>query len=361
MSSLLALKRQCRAQLRQLERYSRTSAQARSLVRHEESVFSQNGEDGVILEILRRLDVRKPVFLELGASDGVENCTHNLLLHGGRGVWVEGDTSKVEIARQRFQEFPVTIVNEFLTRENVLDVVRRSLGSEVALDVLVIDLDGNDWWLWREIANAFRPAVVVTEINSSFGARKSWVMPYDPHHVWRGDQVYGASLQAYFRLARTIGYVLVGCDSSGTNAFWVRKELAVNFLSLRPLDAFIPPSLENSHIYRTDQLMDLEPFDLEDVTLEEVVVLKSTDSRWVVGGGLIANKGKSTVHSFGTWPLRVGFGGDETTTEPWRAWLKLPVTGGTMGVAVGHQYAIENPTWASLVAEGQEWGPQLRL
>ncbi len=94
-----------------------------------------------------------------------------------------------------------------------------------AFDVLSIDIDGNDFWVWEAIT-VFRPRVVVIEYNANLVLSSTLVMPLDDAHAWDGSDYFGASLGAYRALGATKGYELVHTDSTGVNAFFVRREEA---------------------------------------------------------------------------------------------------------------------------------------
>src|SRR5690242_6376825 len=64
----------------------------RSLQLFRRNVYSQNGEDGVLDEIFRRLSMDSGWFCEFGAWDGrYGSNSYNLLRNGWRGVMIEGD------------------------------------------------------------------------------------------------------------------------------------------------------------------------------------------------------------------------------------------------------------------------------
>ena len=90
-------------------------------------------------------------------------------------------------------------------------------------DLLSIDIDGNDYWLWKAITR-FKPRVVVIEYNSNYPPDVSWIMKYNPKHAWEGGSHFGASLLALEKLGASKGYSLVGCDFYGVNAFFVQRE-----------------------------------------------------------------------------------------------------------------------------------------
>lgn len=190
----------------------------------EAKVFSQNGEDGSLREIFRRIGAGNRFCVEFGIEDGTENCTRRLIEQDGwSGVWLEGSEASVASARQRFAAYPVRIENAFIDAGNI-EALFAKAGVPAEPDLLVIDIDGNDYWVWQAI-RAYSPRVVVMEYNASFGADTDWVLPYDPQHRWDFSNRYGASLRALARLGAEKGYALVGCDSCGVNAYFVRRDL----------------------------------------------------------------------------------------------------------------------------------------
>lgn len=200
----------------------------RPLAFYSESAFSQNGEDGVIAEIFRRLGRRPETFVEVGGGDGRENNSIALLLGGARGMWVEADPRCAEGIRrlhaQAIAEKRLVLCERRVTAETV-DEILRSNATPHDLDMLSIDIDGNDYWIWKAVSSV-RPKLVVMEYNAGLGSSLSWVMKYDPAFVWSGkDGYYGASLAALEKLGREKGYVLIGADFLGINAFFLRQDL----------------------------------------------------------------------------------------------------------------------------------------
>lgn len=190
--------------------------------------FSQNGEDGIIAEIAARLDLTIASAVELGAGDGKENNTLYLALQGASVVWVECADRNIEAIRTThaglIESGQIVLIEQPVTRENVNDMLQQAR-APVALDLLSVDIDGNDYWVWQAI-NAVNPKIVVAEYNAFFGPSVSWVMEYNAQHMWPGGTTYyGASLKALEKLGREKGYTLVGCDYSGVNAFFVRDDL----------------------------------------------------------------------------------------------------------------------------------------
>jgi hypothetical protein len=193
------------------------------LSRHELKVFSQNGEDGVLAEILRRLPPGAGTFVDIGAGDGVEgNCVALADVLGWSGVMVEADdVQHAALERKYATNRRVTTVCARVDADNAGRLLRGVAPAEP--DVLSIDIDGLDWWVWRELA--LRPRVVVVEYNAHLGFDRALTVPREHRDPWDGTDYFGASLPAFELLAEHRGYRLVHTDLTGVNAFFVRTDL----------------------------------------------------------------------------------------------------------------------------------------
>jgi hypothetical protein len=110
------------------------------------------------------------------------------------------------------------------------------------LDLLSIDIDLNDYHVWRAIA-AYRPKLVVIEFNASYPPPQRFVVPYHPDSVWDGSDYYGASIQSLYELGRSKGYELLHCEGRGVNLFFVEARFFPRF-DIRdndPLALYRPP------------------------------------------------------------------------------------------------------------------------
>jgi hypothetical protein len=198
------------------------------LERYGFKALSQFDTDGILREIFRRVGEVDRSFVEFGTGQGVENNTVYLLCQGWRGVWIEGSET-MHHAQRRFFDWAVragtlTPVSSFLTRDNINDVVQRA-GLTGPIDLLSIDVDGNDYHLW-EALTCVEPRVAVVEYNAYLPAPLRWIMAYDPAYRWDQQSTYfGASLASLETLGKRKGLRLVGCDVVGLNAFFVREEL----------------------------------------------------------------------------------------------------------------------------------------
>ena len=115
--------------------------------------------------------------------------------------------------------------NQILVTDNINKLISENGKINGEIDLLSIDIDGNDYWIWEKI-NCINPRVVVIEYNAKFPPPCEWVMEYDPNYVWNGkDDGYGATLKSLELLGKRLGYTLVGTNRNGVNAFFVKKEL----------------------------------------------------------------------------------------------------------------------------------------
>lgn len=231
----------CEMHLRELLR-SEPYNHPQRLERHGFRSFSQNDEDGILQEIFRRIGAANRTFVEFGVQDGLQTNTRLLLYQGWRGLWIEADRAAyarmlhafdAEVAARQLQ-----VLNTFVTAESISGLIDSARLGE--LDLLSIDIDGNDYWIWDAIQ--FKPRVVVIEYNAKFRPPTKWIMQYNPEHRWNYSDYHGASLESLNALARQKGYSLVGCCLAGVNAFFVRDDLMQDhFESLEVADLYNPP------------------------------------------------------------------------------------------------------------------------
>ena len=209
---------------------ARQCAAAEDLPASEFRVFSQWGEDGIIQFLLSKVKVPRKVFIEFGVESYVEANTLFLLTNNNwSGLVLDGSGENIRRIKRSamYWQYNLKAVEAFITRENI-NVLLAENGMSGEIGLLSIDIDGNDYWVWQAI-DTVSPAILVLEYNARFGATEAVTIPYDPafmrakahySHIY-----YGASLGALTRLSRSKGYALVGCNSAGNNAFFVRKDL----------------------------------------------------------------------------------------------------------------------------------------
>ncbi len=207
-------------------------------------VFSQTDEDGISLEILRRIGITGAgSYAEFGVGDGLENNTLVLAARGFRGFWVGGQKLAFDsVDNERF-----TYIRAWITLENIVSLARRGLESIdiQSLDVLSLDLDGNDLYFAGALLDAgIRPKLFIAEYNAKFPPPIEFSIDYDAGHIWKQDDYMGASLASLVKLFDAHGYRLVCCNShSGANAFFIDRQYAAAFVDVpeRIEELYVPP------------------------------------------------------------------------------------------------------------------------
>ena len=192
------------------------------------TAYSQSDDDGIIQEIHRRIGVTNRQFIDFGCADGIENNTTYLILTGWSGLWMDGGAENIRSVNTHFEQYvgsgKLKARQAMVTTENINDLIRAA-DLDAEPDLLNIDIDGNDYWIWEAI-DAVRPRVVIIEYNATFRPPYKVVQEYQPARGWASDNYFGASLQALEALGIRKGYALVGCNFAGSNAFFVRQDLS---------------------------------------------------------------------------------------------------------------------------------------
>lgn len=200
-----------------------------SLADLEFKVFSQFGDDGIIQYLTRNLETKYRTFVEFGVEDYAESNTRFLMQKDNwTGFVMDGSRECIDRLGNApyFWKHDLTAKAAFITRENIRRLLQDHTNQWGGVDLLHIDLDGNDYWIWQEID--VNPAIVIVEYNSTFGVDRAITIPYAPdfdrakahfsHLYW------GSSLKALHGLASHKGYDFVGCNSAGNNAYFVRRD-----------------------------------------------------------------------------------------------------------------------------------------
>ncbi len=198
------------------------------LNKFENKIYSQHGEDGIIAEIFNRIGTTSKTFFEFGAGAGSENNTIALLMQGWKGWWIDGG-DYVSTYKKLFASSVATnnlvVSKNIVTSKNINSIVTE-LNIPKEIDLLSIDIDGNDYYVWEAIS-ATNARVVVIECNAAYPPGFNFLQE-ESDQMWNGSNFFGASLHTINELAIKKGYTLVCCDLVGANAFFVRKDLVSN-------------------------------------------------------------------------------------------------------------------------------------
>jgi hypothetical protein len=159
-------------------------------------------------------------------------------------MMLEANEDRLSKLKMHFEPLGITCLGNWVARENINDFIRDS-GCEGEIDLLSIDIDGNDYWIWEAIT-ACSPRLVIIEYNSLFGPDRAVVVPYDPEfdrHRFAeaaegGHYYFGASLQALSQLAEQKGYRLVATEPRGVNAFFLRNDVGQEIPACDPSSTY---------------------------------------------------------------------------------------------------------------------------
>ncbi len=199
------------------------------LVKKGAKYFSQSDEDGITLEIVDRLGLTGGIALEYGVGDGLENNSLILLAQGWRALWLGNEDIKIDIPPNCQN---LAFMKNWVTKENCFALANNMLAKFgiAQVDFLSIDVDGNDIYIFEELLKSgLRPSIIVVEYNGKFPPPIRWAIKYDPAHRWDGSDYQGASLQSLVDIAERYKYILVCCNITGVNAFFVRSEFQDKF------------------------------------------------------------------------------------------------------------------------------------
>jgi len=206
-------------------------------------IYSQNNEDGILYRIFAEIGVTNKKILEIGAGDGIECMSANLVLnHGFHGLYIDGSEYWLKIGVNKYNEINPKLLETtsfnlaWITRENILDILTE-LNGYGDYDMLSIDIDGIDYYILKKImdTNKVNPRVIVVEYQDILGPTSTLTVEYianfDHHNYdcYNGPNYCGASLSAFIYLLKD-KYAFVGCDYCGFNGFFVRRDLLTNNL-----------------------------------------------------------------------------------------------------------------------------------
>jgi hypothetical protein len=200
---------------------------------------SQTGEDGILLFVFSVLGATNKRVLEVCAGNGYECNAANLIInHGWQGLLFDGNQGNIDAANEYYlacKDTPLlrpNCVHAWLTTDN-MDALIQEHGFAGEVDLLSLDIDGNDYWLWQSM-ECVSPRVVILEYENAWGPHRAVTQAYKPDSVWKPHPLSlptaGASLSAFVKLGRRKGYRLVGCNRMCYNAVFVRNDVGADIL-----------------------------------------------------------------------------------------------------------------------------------
>jgi hypothetical protein len=201
---------------------------------------SGTSDAGVLLAALAQTGVGTRRFVDIGCGSSGGTTVFLSVEMGWEGLLIDGSEEAIARRRHVFETTGARSLHSFITRENVNGLLEEN-GMTGDIDVLSIDIDGNDYWIWDAVEVA-QPRVVVAEYNWRLGATEAITVPYRPDFDRKEGGLpqgyHGASLAALASLARKKGYRLVACDPDGDNSFYIKDGLAPDIPEVEPALAY---------------------------------------------------------------------------------------------------------------------------
>ncbi|SEL43661.1 hypothetical protein SAMN04488505_102268 [Chitinophaga rupis] len=227
-----------------LSRQNKALQQVSNLAETEFRVFSQTGDDGIIQYLISKADITDHTFVEFGVENYIESNTRFLLVNDNwSGLVIDGSEKHINFIKTDdiCYQHDLSTLCAFITSENINELIS-SGGISGEIGLLSIDIDGNDYWIWKAI-NVVSPTIVIVEYNSVLGSERAITVPYNPDFIRTkahySNLYFGTSLKALCLLAEEKGYAFVGSNSVGTNAYFVKKER---------LGSLVPRSAEEGYV-----------------------------------------------------------------------------------------------------------------
>jgi len=229
-------------------------------------IYSQIDEDGILLYIFSTIGFTNKILIDIAFGTPYGSNSTNLICNWGFwGLLLETNVQSVKKSNYFFANHPDTTVfppivkNEWISKENINKIIKRE-NIQGDIDLLSLDVDGIDYWLWKEL-DIVSPRVVVVEAATYLGRKKSITIPYSStfNRTDLHPDFMGASIPAFIKLAKKKGYHLIACNRYGYNLFFLRDDLKTKLLpSITANDCFtnIPAYLTQKRQKRYEQVKD---------------------------------------------------------------------------------------------------------
>jgi len=202
---------------------------------YKKNIYSQNGEDGIVEELLKRLNIGSGWVCEFGAWNGIYlSNTFNLVKNKNfNAVFIEGDKKKYNDLLKTVEKFPNIVPIEAYVdhndTSNSLDNLLKRTDIPNDFDILSIDIDSYDYQVWKSL-KVYKPKIVIIEINSSVKVDNSV-------HIHTPSKYQGTGFKPTYDLGLEKGYKFILHTG---NMFFIRTDLfdKLNITYDNPLENF---------------------------------------------------------------------------------------------------------------------------
>ncbi len=205
------------------------------------NIFTKDGEDGILLYLLSKIGTVDKTFIDIGCNDCINsNCANLAFHHGWKGIFIDGDAASLDRGKYIYSHFfkqesdKFSFVKAIVKPDNINTLLDRYT-TKADIDLLAMDLDGNDYHIWQAI-EVIKPRIVLVEVQIEKG-NMDFIPEYtNSFELYEDDIPKGASPLSMTKLANTKGYELVAANKGGYNLFFVRKDLQGGLNKLNVFD-----------------------------------------------------------------------------------------------------------------------------
>ena len=201
-------------------------------------VYSQWGEDGILNFLCENLTIIRPKMIEFGSGNFTE-CNSRFLaeFRNASVAPIDSRNDLISTIENLDVNWRSTIcpIETWITPTNVNVLFEKANKSLVGVDIVSLDIDGNDYWV-AEALDFKETKIIVVEYNPIFGHELALTVPRDDSfnrtESHFSNLYYGASLVAFINLFKLKNYTFVGSNRAGNNAFFVLNS-ALSLLKVR--------------------------------------------------------------------------------------------------------------------------------
>lgn len=201
------------------------------------NIFSKHNEDGILLSIVKEIECQNNLFIDIGSNDCINsNCANLAFHHGWKGSFIDGNKRVLNRGKYIYEKHFTDLTNDFsfintiVTVDNINLIISQLVGFK-KIDLMCIDLDGNDYFIWDAI-NIINPKIVLVEVQVEKGNLQFIPNNNTEFELFESDTPKGASPLSMILLANKKGYELVSANKGCFNLFFVKKEFLKGLESL---------------------------------------------------------------------------------------------------------------------------------
>jgi hypothetical protein len=232
---------------------------------YKKKVYCQLGEDGIIERIFDVIGSTNKYYVEFGGWDGVylSNTANLRINHGWTGLLLEGNRERVLSTYNRDQ---LNLRHEWITKDNINQLFDK-YNVPKKFDFLSVDIDGDDYYVWKALT--YNPRVVVIETNPGISNEIPVTILEGRSNIYSPNpetgNYFGANLHAFLDLATEKGYTFLTIDEY--NAFFVLNEEFHKFgIEKKTKEDILKTAFVPCKVWSSRNVYSIPPYEWVDLT-----------------------------------------------------------------------------------------------